>query len=319
MKKKTNSEIIQEKVRVYNEYISIKGDLLLELKGYDDRFSLINDQLSKIIKKAKDKIKKCEENGKNYKYLFEELSNGQKKYYLDILKKGTDTRNEGLTWIVKRLIELKVNIDPNMFPSFLDNEQIEYIINISKLGFEKSQLKLILTALKNRNKMTKSQSVINIKNNIEKRNVGNITSCIKDKFKHNKFMEQMGKLYLKHEEYSKIIFEKQLEEKDINNSVIKNKTKLHQYAINKNIFDEKKEDNFFHIFMEHQKQKRYFDDIIQINNRIKELNNFINQLIKEETLIFENKIKFIKLRKEESLNDFKNKVSKALFGSYIDL
>ena len=318
MKKKTNSEIIQEKVRVYNEYISIKGDLLLELKGYDDRFSLINDQLSKIIKKAKDKIKKCEENGKYYKYLFEEFSNGQKNY-LDILKKGTDTRNEGLTWIVKRLIELKVNIDPNMFPSFLDNEQIEYIINISKLGFEKSQLKLILTALKNRNKMTKSQSVINIKNNIEKRNVGNITSCIKDKFKHNKFMEQMGKLYLKHEEYSKIIFEKQLEEKDINNSVIKNKTKLHQYAINKNIFDEKKEDNFFHIFMEHQKQKRYFDDIIQINNRIKELNIFINKLIKEQTLIFENKIKFIKLRKEESLNDFKNKVSKALFGSYIDL
>jgi hypothetical protein len=167
--------------------------------------------------------------------------------------------------------------------------------------------------------MTKSQSVINIKNNIEKRNVGNITSSIKDKFKHNKFMEQMGKLYLKHEEYSKIIFEKQLEEKDINNSVIKNKTKLHQYAINKNIFDEKKEDNFFHIFMEHQKQKRYFDDIIQINNRIKELNIFINKLIKEQTLIFENKIKFIKLRKEESLNDFKNKVSKALFGSYIDL
>jgi len=319
MKKKTNSEIIQKNVRVYNEYISIKGDLLLELKGYDDRFSLINDQLSKIIKKAKDKIKKCEENGKYYKYLFEEFSNGQKKYYLDILKKGTDTRNEGLTWIVKRLIELKVNIDPNMFPSFLDNEQIEYIINISKLGFEKSQLKLILTALKNRNKMTKSQSVINIKNNIEKRNVGNITSSIKDKFKHNKFMEQMGKLYLKHEEYSKIIFEKQLEEKDINNSVIKNKTKLHQYAINKNIFDEKKEDNFFHIFMEHQKQKRYFDDIIQINNRIKELNIFINKLIKEQTLIFENKIKFIKLRKEESLNDFKNKVSKALFGSYIDL
>jgi len=71
--------------------------------------------------------------------------------------------------------------------------------------------------------------------------------------------------------------------------------------------------------MEHQKQKRYFDDIIQINNRIKELNIFINKLIKEQTLIFENKIKFIKLRKEESLNDFKNKVSKALFGSYIDL
>ena len=36
--------------------------------------------------------------------------------------------------------------------------------------------------------------------------------------------------------------------------------------------------------MEHQKQKRYFDDIIQLNNRIKELNIFINKLIKEETI-----------------------------------
>ena len=320
MKKKTNSEIIQEKVRVYNEYISIKGDLLLELKGYDDRFSLINDQLSKIIKKAKDKIKKCEENGKYYKYLFEEFSNGQKKYYLDILKKGTDTRNEGLTWIVKRLIELKVNIDPNMFPSFLDNEQIEYIINISKLGFEKSQLKLILNVLKHRNRKTNSQNFIHIYNFSEKKNGVNIRNFIKEKFKReffsNKFIEQMGNLYLKHEDFTKIIFEKKVEDNIIKNIVHENKTKLHQYAINKNIFDEKKEENFFKIFMEHQKQKRYFDDIIQINNRIKELNNFINQLTKEETLIFENKIKFTKIRKEESMNDFKDKVSKALFGSY---
>ena len=126
----------------------------------------------------------------------------------------------------------------------------------------------------------------------------------------------MGNLYLKHEDFTKIIFEKKVEDNIIKNIVHENKTKLHQYAINKNIFDEKKEENFFKIFMEHQKQKRYFDDIIQINNRIKELNNFINLLTKEETLIFENKIKFTKLRKEESMNDFKDKVSKALFGTY---
>ena len=160
IKRKTNSEIIEEKVRKYNEFNSIKNDLLLELKGYDDRFSLINEQLSKIIKKAKEKLKKCDDNKEYYKSLFVEFSNDQKKYYLDILKKGTDTRNQGLTWVVKRLIELKVNIDTNMFPPFLDNEQIEYIINISKLGFEKSQLKLILNVLKHRNRKTNSQNFI---------------------------------------------------------------------------------------------------------------------------------------------------------------
>ncbi len=320
IKRKTNSEIIEEKVRKYNEFNSIKNDLLLELKGYDDRFSLINEQLSKIIKKAKEKLKKCDDNKEYYKSLFVEFSNDQKKYYLDILKKGTDTRNQGLTWVVKRLIELKVNIDTNMFPPFLDNEQIEYIINISKLGFEKSQLKLILNVLKHRNRKTNSQNFIHIYNFSEKKNGVNIRNFIKEKFKReffsNKFIEQMGNLYLKHEDFTKIIFEKKVEDNIIKNIVHENKTKLHQYAINKNIFDEKKEENFFKIFMEHQKQKRYFDDIIQINNRIKELNNFINQLTKEETLIFENKIKFTKLRKEESMNDFKDKVSKALFGTY---
>ena len=320
IKRKTNSEIIEEKVRKYNEFNSIKNDLLLELKGYDDRFSLINEQLSKIIKKAKEKLKKCDDNKEYYKSVFVEFSNDQKKYYLDILKKGTDTRNQGLTWVVKRLIELKVNIDTNMFPPFLDNEQIEYIINISKLGFEKSQLKLILNVLKHRNRKTNSQNFIHIYNFSEKKNGVNIRNFIKEKFKReffsNKFIEQMGNLYLKHEDFTKIIFEKKVEDNIIKNIVHENKTKLHQYAINKNIFDEKKEENFFKIFMEHQKQKRYFDDIIQINNRIKELNNFINQLTKEETLIFENKIKFTKLRKEESMNDFKDKVSKALFGSY---
>ncbi len=323
MKRKKNSEIMEEKIRKYNEFFSIKNDLLLELKGYEDRFSLINEQLSKIIKKSKEKIKKCDDNRKYYNYLFVEFSNEQKKYYLDILKKGTDTRNQGLTWVVKRLIELKVNIDTNMFPPFLDNEQIEYIINISKLGFERSQLKLLFNALKHRSKLTKSQSFNNINKVPEKRIGGSIKTFIKEKFKPevfiNKFNEQMENLYLKHEDYSKIILEKKLEEKDINNIVIKNKTKLHQYAINKNIFDEKKEDNVFHIFMEHQKQQRHFDDIIQINNRIKEITTFINKLIKEETIIFENKIKFLKLRKEESMNDFKDKVSKALFGSYTDL
>jgi hypothetical protein len=320
IKRKTNSEIIEEKVRKYNEFNSIKNDLLLELKGYDDRFSLINEQLSKIIKKAKEKLKKCDDNKEYYKSLFVEFSNDQKKYYLDILKKGTDTRNQGLTWVVKRLIELKVNIDTNMFPPFLDNEQIEYIINISKLGFEKSQLKLILNVLKHRNRKTNSQNFIHIYNFSEKKNGVNIRNFIKEKFKReffsNKFIEQMGNLYLKHEDFTKIIFEKKVEDNIIKNIVHENKTKLHQYAINKNIFDEKKEENFFKIFMEHQKQKRYFDDIIQINNRIKELNNFINLLTKEETLIFENKIKFTKLRKEESMNDFKDKVSKALFGTY---
>ena len=57
-KKKTNLEILEEKIKKYNEYISIKEDILSEIKGYDKRFSEINEQLSIIIKNSKEKVKK---------------------------------------------------------------------------------------------------------------------------------------------------------------------------------------------------------------------------------------------------------------------
>ena len=317
-KKKTNLEILEEKIKKYNEYISIKEDILSEIKGYDKRFSEINEQLSKIIKNSKEKVKKCNEEGINYRYLFQELSNEQKKYYLDILKKGKDTRNEGLTWVIKRLIELKVHLDESMFPSFLDNEQIEYLINISKLGFEKNQLKLIVNTLKHRHKMNRSNSLININNFNEKRNENKISNYIKTIFKpgiiSKKLIHQMEKLYLKHEDSTKNLIEKKVEESEIKNIVLKNKKFIHQIAINKINLDEEKEDNYLHSFMEQEKQKRYFYDIIQLNDRIKELDSFINKLIQEEINVFEDKIKFAKKTNGENLDNFRDKVYNALFG-----
>ena len=317
-KKKTNLEILEEKIKKYNEYISIKEDILSEIKGYDKRFSEINEQLSIIIKNSKEKVKKCNEEGINYRYLFQELSNEQKKYYLDILKKGKDTRNEGLTWVIKRLIELKVHLDESMFPSFLDNEQIEYLINISKLGFEKNQLKLIVNTLKHRHKMHRSNSLININNFNEKRNENKISNYIKAIFKpgiiSKKLIHQMEKLYLKHEDSTKNLIEKKVEESEIKNIVLKNKKFIHQIAINKINLDEEKEDNYLHSFMEQEKQKRYFYDIIQLNDRIKELDSFINKLIQEEINVFEDKIKFAKKANGENLDNFKDKVYNALFG-----
>ena len=317
-KKKTNLEILEEKIKKYNEYISIKEDILSEIKGYDKRFSEINEQLSIIIKNSKEKVKKCNEEGINYRYLFQELSNEQKKYYLDILKKGKDTRNEGLTWVIKRLIELKVHLDESMFPSFLDNEQIEYLINISKLGFEKNQLKLIVNTLKHRHKMHRSNSLININNFNEKRNENKISNYIKTIFKpgiiSKKLIHQMEKLYLKHEDSTKNLIEKKVEESEIKNIVLKNKKFIHQIAINKINLDEEKEDNYLHSFMEQEKQKRYFYDIIQLNDRIKELDSFINKLIQEEINVFEDKIKFAKKANGENLDNFKDKVYNALFG-----
>ena len=205
-----------------------------------------------------------------------------------------------------------------MFPSFLDNEQIEYIINISKLGFEKNQLKLIVNTLKHRHKMNRSNSLININNFNEKRNENKISNYIKAIFKpgiiSKKLIHQMEKLYLKHEDSTKNLIEKKVEESEIKNIVLKNKKFIHQIAINKINLDEEKEDNYLHSFMEQEKQKRYFYDIIQLNDRIKELDSFINKLIQEEINVFEDKIKFAKKANGENLDNFKDKVYNALFG-----
>ena len=246
------------------------------------------------------------------------MSNEQKKYYLDILKKGSDTRNEGLSWVIKRLLELKVNLDKSMFPYFLDNEQIDYLINISKLSFERSQLKLMLNTLKHRHKKNRSDSNINITNFNEKRHEDNVINYIKGNLNPNIFsnkrIEQMQKLYVKYEESSRNIITKKLEENEIKRIVLKHKKQIHQYAINKNICDDEK-DNLLHNFMKNESQKKYFDDIIQLNNRIKELNEFIDTLIKKEINILDDKIKFSKLRKgEESIDDFREKVFNSLFG-----
>jgi hypothetical protein len=52
-----------------------------------------------------------------------------------------------------------------------------------------------------------------------------------------------------------------------------------------------------------------------LNARIKELDIFINRLIKEEKNVFENKIKLVKLKNAELNGDYKDKVYKALFGT----
>ncbi len=210
-----------------------------------------------------------------------------------------------------------------MFPYFLDNEQIDYLINISKLSFERSQLKLMLNTLKHRHKKNRSDGNININNFNEKRHEDNVINYIKGNLDpnifSNKIIEQMQKLYVKYEDSTRNIITKKLEENEIKRIVLKHKKQIHQYAINKNICDDEK-DNLLHNFMKNESQKKYFDDIIQLNKRIKELNEFIDTLIKKEINILDDKIKFSKLRKgEESIDDFREKVFNSLFGKRQDI
>ena len=77
----------------------------------------------KILEKEKEDLKKKREKIVEHLYL----------YYLDILKEGNDTRNEGLVWIVKEILNLGKIVLISYFPKYLSESEILYIFNQAKL------------------------------------------------------------------------------------------------------------------------------------------------------------------------------------------
>jgi hypothetical protein len=82
-----------------------------ELQDYDARVHQIKANL-KLIKKT------------------------QITHFLQLLKDGIDTRNEGLAWIVKALWTLHLKVEAKLFPMFLDAEAISKIMEFASLSCE---------------------------------------------------------------------------------------------------------------------------------------------------------------------------------------
>ena len=58
-------------------------------------------------------------------------------HYQNLLREGKDTRNEGISWIIKRIWKLDEEVILSYLPSFLDSEAIEFLFIISRLSIEK--------------------------------------------------------------------------------------------------------------------------------------------------------------------------------------
>ena len=89
-----------------------KNDLEMKFK---EKKSQIKD-LTALYKKAKS----------NLDIRIQTLSG----YYYQILKKGIDVRKNGLTWIIVKLMELRVYVDKHYFPLYLDDEEMNYILRV---------------------------------------------------------------------------------------------------------------------------------------------------------------------------------------------
>lgn len=329
-KKKTNAEIYEEKIKKYREYLSIVEDINKEIAQYDKKFENIKDDLNVIINANKDTLYKINCKILNLKKTFDNLIQEQRNYYLEILKLGIDSRNEGLTWVIKRLLELNVSLDEQDFPLFLTKHQIHYLLNISNLGFESSQLELILTSLKARQQEALEKKNIDpSKFSLNLKLFSLLKGNEKNNYKHNKIpssvlskesIEKLEILYQKHEDFMKHILEKKIEENNIISSVNSMKKKISEYFIEKKtyVFDDVENDEI-KFLMEHEKQKEYYEDILIIKERIDELNKLILVEMKKEALNFMEKSNYFKKLYSERTNEKYEKIYAALFGTKIFL
>ena len=325
--KKRLNDMHDEKINKYKEYLSIYEEIDKEIKIYENKFLIVKKDLESFINEIKVKVDELTDEINKSIYLFNELKEAQIQYYVEKLKKGEDTRNEGLTWIVKQLMELKCKIEPFLFPIFLDQEQIQYIIQTSELGFESNQLKHILKTLKDQNFDLNKNSQYNF-NYIKKNgkallkeilnNKGlvediNFDIDFKDCFKElieekgeiNKKITKLQENFTKKEGISPII-KYRIENKKLNVITQKIKNKINIYANSKDnkMFDkeQKRRDYILrHIFGESQaKENQYFKDIFILKERIKKLDDLINKLKKEEYVIFQEKIKLYESKEKLS-------------------
>jgi hypothetical protein len=164
---------------------------------YDDIFKKLKDEKEKVLfdlEKKRDKINKrleeYEKDIKKLKFNIKNINIQQKDYYLDILEKGIDVRSEGLSWVVKKILELNIYIDNSNFPKFLENNHIEYLIFMARKHLDISQSKFLIESLKAHIKKNKNKGNNNF--NISDNSNSNFNNNKKNLF-HKKYFNMENK------------------------------------------------------------------------------------------------------------------------------
>ena len=322
-----NLELYEAKMRSYRDYLSIVEDINNEIKKYDINFNNIRKELNELIIKINEKLCELNLDTSELKAIFKDLSYQESQYYLSLLKFGRDTRKDGLSWIIKRLMELNIPITHNIFPKFLDKEHINYLIKIGKLEYEKTQIKSIIEALKemgkSKKKLEKSKSVndnmtSNKENYYKNFNFNNdiLNEDIYNNFYGSKVIDKLMELYnkqyiMKNKLY---IYKKQ---NNLDNLVLKEiKKKINIFARNKDdkIFNEENiKNNIKNVINVSIKGKEQYYNILVLREKEKKLNWYIRNLRKKQILIFQEKYRPVEIKDIVSKMNYQ-KMFNALFG-----
>ena len=282
---------------------------LLKNNREEKKESLIREKikiLRKEIEELKYKQKEIDLNNKNFqieyleksKNLHEEIKQlkielnehikSGIEYYLEILKKGTDTRTSGLSWVVRKLLKLGYKPQLNNFPNYFDNHMIKFLIEYSKKKNENYELVNQLNEYKNNiNKELRNDTFVEEKKEIRNSFQHNTENYIENKF---------GELLERHN----------------SNNYFKKNINLKKCSIfpSLNLTEENKTNEKLNKSFIKKKKKNEIQKIVDIKKKV-EMNEHLIKKLKDD------EYKYVIDKKSKNHNfdkDYKENIMKSLFG-----
>ena len=341
-KKKTkndlNNEIKVLEFRRKNRMSTINNQMKKGLDKIREEYNLKFEELYKKKEKLETQLNIINSELNYYKNINEELLREHQLYYLDILKKGRDFRNDGLVWVVKNLFELKINLEYHHFPKYLTHEQIDYLKKLAYLILEENELKIILKVLKKKQKDNRENAKIEYMNFFDTITKEDVTKNKNERNKNNIIDEKKSydeetllvkqeidkkfiKVYQNNEEALKIYLTRSLEDEKLQKIIYYIK-KAALYSNNKTDFIKENKISIIEAFLGKTKNKDLFELIINITKRLNEIELNKKAMINKEKEYFLDRLKKIDANNNnaQTLDYIYNKelIKNCLFGKKID-
>jgi hypothetical protein len=119
-----------EKVqKQFNKRESERNRLAVEIIGLEEK-----------RKEYKQDVKELEVKMDELKRRLDVVKNDLLYHYHKLLEHGKDTREEGLTWLIKAIWNIDSTVTVSHLPKFLDEQLIEYLFEISNMDFQNDRM-----------------------------------------------------------------------------------------------------------------------------------------------------------------------------------
>ena len=321
-----------EKANLFQLQSDLIAQKNLIKKKYNSEMAKITEDKSDLnfqFKEKKEEMKNLSALSKKAKSNLDLRIKTLSGYYYQILKKGIDVRKSGLSWVIVKLMELRVYVDKHYFPQFLDDEQICYILKIGVKIHELNELIKLFQILKEKQKALRDNYITEEVKKEKEMESNKFLNLIQNKKKiGDNYVKYIEDLQIKYENVINICLNENREEEKIN----KIKDELKEQILKSKYVDELEflnEPELYFIpgtlaafFSQDKRFRQYFDDVFYLNEEINKRKKDIMEEKEKEFKKFRNKygIDDSKKRKDktDNANSIKNEqMYAALFGNGI--